>query len=98
MHPMDALNRSDFVKEEGGLGYCKITKRCQAVCPVHIIITDDAIIPEKERVVDRKFRRSQAQLERVIKRVLKYAFWVAILAPFVILPLYYLLVAVFHIP
>jgi succinate dehydrogenase / fumarate reductase iron-sulfur subunit len=52
MHPLDKLVRSDFLKEKGGIGYCNITKCCQEVCPEHIIITDDAIIPEKERVVD----------------------------------------------
>jgi len=52
MHPLDALDRSDFLKVQGGIGYCNITKCCQEVCPEHIIITDDAIIPEKERVVD----------------------------------------------
>jgi succinate dehydrogenase / fumarate reductase iron-sulfur subunit len=55
MHPMDELNRSRFMKNEGGLGYCNITKCCQEVCPEHIVITDDAIIPEKERVVDRYY-------------------------------------------
>jgi succinate dehydrogenase / fumarate reductase, iron-sulfur subunit len=52
MHPFDVLNRSDYMKEKGGIGFCNITKCCQEVCPEHIIITDDAIIPEKERVVD----------------------------------------------
>ncbi len=55
MHPMDALNRSEYLKNDAGLGYCNITKCCQEVCPEHIIITDDAIIPEKERVVDRHY-------------------------------------------
>lgn len=55
MHPMDGLNRAKYMKDEGGLGYCNITKCCQEVCPEHIIITDDAIIPEKERVVDRHY-------------------------------------------
>ena len=52
MHPLDKLDRSEYMKEHGGIGYCNITKCCQEVCPEHIIITDDAIIPEKERVVD----------------------------------------------
>jgi succinate dehydrogenase / fumarate reductase, iron-sulfur subunit len=52
MHPFDKVNRSAFLKEQAGIGYCNITKCCQEVCPEHIIITDDAIIPEKERVVD----------------------------------------------
>lgn len=52
MHPLDALDRTHYLKESAGIGYCNITKCCQEVCPEHIIITDDAIIPEKERVVD----------------------------------------------
>jgi succinate dehydrogenase / fumarate reductase iron-sulfur subunit len=52
MHPLDVLDRSEYLKDKGGIGYCNITKCCQEVCPEHIIITDDAIIPEKERVVD----------------------------------------------
>jgi succinate dehydrogenase iron-sulfur subunit len=55
LHPMDSLNRSTFLKDSAGLGYCNITKCCQEICPEHIIITDDAIIPEKERVVDRHY-------------------------------------------
>jgi succinate dehydrogenase / fumarate reductase iron-sulfur subunit len=38
-----------------GLGYCNITKCCTEVCPEHIKITDNAIIPMKERVVDRRY-------------------------------------------
>jgi succinate dehydrogenase / fumarate reductase iron-sulfur subunit len=34
---------------------CNITKCCTAVCPEHIKITDNAIIPMKERVVDEKY-------------------------------------------
>jgi succinate dehydrogenase / fumarate reductase iron-sulfur subunit len=52
MHPLDTIGRSEYLKTEAGIGYCNITKCCQEVCPEHIIITDDAIIPEKERVVD----------------------------------------------
>ncbi len=55
MHPLDALNRSAFMKDNAGLGYCNITKCCQEICPEHITITDNAIIPEKERVVDRHY-------------------------------------------
>ena len=55
MHPIDGLNRSRFLKDTGGIGYCNITKCCQEICPEHIVITDDAIIPEKERVVDRHY-------------------------------------------
>jgi succinate dehydrogenase / fumarate reductase iron-sulfur subunit len=53
MHPLDAGDRLELVKDELGLGYCNITKCCTEVCPEHIRITDNAIIPLKERVVDR---------------------------------------------
>jgi succinate dehydrogenase / fumarate reductase iron-sulfur subunit len=52
MHPLDVENRLDMLKNEGGIGYCNITKCCTEVCPEHIHITDNAIIPLKERVVD----------------------------------------------
>ncbi len=52
MHPLDTNDRRDYVREELGLGYCNITKCCTEVCPEHIKITDNAIIPLKERVVD----------------------------------------------
>lgn len=53
MHPMDAADRLKYLKEErGGIGYCNITKCCTEVCPEHISITDNAIIPLKERVAD----------------------------------------------
>ena len=52
MHPKDVLDRREQTREEGGLGYCNITKCCTDVCPEHIHITDNAIIPLKERVAD----------------------------------------------
>jgi succinate dehydrogenase / fumarate reductase, iron-sulfur subunit len=56
MHPLDAKeNRKDFAQAEQGIGYCNITKCCTEVCPEHIKITDNAIIPMKERVVDRRY-------------------------------------------
>jgi succinate dehydrogenase / fumarate reductase iron-sulfur subunit len=55
MHPLDTVDRKDFAQEEAGLGYCNITKCCTEVCPEHIHITDNALIPLKERVVDRKY-------------------------------------------
>jgi succinate dehydrogenase iron-sulfur subunit len=56
MHPLDvAERRSQAAQEEHGLGYCNITKCCTEVCPEHIKITDNALIPLKERVVDRKY-------------------------------------------
>jgi succinate dehydrogenase / fumarate reductase iron-sulfur subunit len=54
-HPLDTEDRVPFLRKEGGLGYCNITKCCTEVCPEHIHITDNAIIPMKERVVDRYF-------------------------------------------
>jgi len=55
MHPLDTLDRRRFSFEEFGLGYCNITKCCTEVCPEGIHITDNAIIPLKERVVDASF-------------------------------------------
>src|SRR3954464_4163684 len=52
MHPLDTADRVPALKEEHGIGYCNITKCCTQVCPEHITITDNAIIPLKERVVD----------------------------------------------
>jgi len=53
MHPLDAADRLPALKQTQGVGYCNITKCCTTVCPEHIHITDNAIIPLKERVVDR---------------------------------------------
>ncbi|MCW2560906.1 MAG: Succinate dehydrogenase iron-sulfur protein [Mycobacterium sp.] len=55
MHPLDVLDRKDMAQEDFGLGYCNITKCCTEVCPEHIKITDNALIPMKERVADRKY-------------------------------------------
>src|SRR6478672_9177129 len=55
MHPLDTADRTAQLKEEHGIGYCNITKCCTKVCPEHITITDNAIIPLKERVVDEFF-------------------------------------------
>jgi len=55
MHPMDTEDRIPKIKEEYGSGMCNITKCCTDVCPEHIKITDNAIIPLKERVVDRYY-------------------------------------------
>jgi succinate dehydrogenase / fumarate reductase iron-sulfur subunit len=52
MHPLDVENRLPMLKNELGLGLCNITKCCTEVCPESIKITDNAIIPLKERVVD----------------------------------------------
>jgi succinate dehydrogenase iron-sulfur subunit len=56
MHPLDARHdRKDFAVTDQGLGYCNITKCCTDVCPEHIKITDNAIIPMKERAVDNRY-------------------------------------------
>ena len=55
MNPLDTEDRVPALKDEHGIGYCNITKCCTKVCPEHIHITDNAIIPLKERVVDRYF-------------------------------------------
>jgi succinate dehydrogenase / fumarate reductase iron-sulfur subunit len=52
LHPMDKADRREYLKDSGGIGYCNITKCCTEVCPEHIKITDNAIIPLKERVAD----------------------------------------------
>jgi succinate dehydrogenase / fumarate reductase iron-sulfur subunit len=55
MHPLDVADRVADLKDEGGIGYCNITKCCTKVCPEHITITDNAIIPLKERVADVRY-------------------------------------------
>ena len=55
MHPLDVASRSRYLKDQAGIGYCNITKCCTEVCPESITITDNAIIPLKERVVDANY-------------------------------------------
>jgi succinate dehydrogenase / fumarate reductase iron-sulfur subunit len=56
MHPLDArTDRQEHASYAQGIGYCNITKCCTEVCPEHIKITDNAIIPMKERVVDQRY-------------------------------------------
>jgi succinate dehydrogenase / fumarate reductase iron-sulfur subunit len=55
MHPLDTADRTQEAQSEHGLGLCNITKCCTEVCPEHIKITDNALIPLKERVVDRRY-------------------------------------------
>ena len=66
MHPLDVENRLGDAKDRDGLGYCNITKCCTKVCPEHITITDNAIIPLKERVVD-EFYDPLTRLFRIFK-------------------------------
>jgi succinate dehydrogenase / fumarate reductase, iron-sulfur subunit len=61
MHPLDAAadsggpTRAESAQDDHGLGMCNITKCCSEVCPENIHITDNALIPLKERAVDRKY-------------------------------------------
>jgi succinate dehydrogenase / fumarate reductase iron-sulfur subunit len=55
MHPLDSADRIPQIRKEFGSGLCNITRCCTEVCPEHIGITDNGIIPIKERVVDRYY-------------------------------------------
>ena len=55
MHPLDTADRTEQLRAAHGIGYCNITKCCTTVCPEGITITDNAIIPLKERVADRAY-------------------------------------------
>ena len=55
MHPMDGGDRLSLIHEDAGIGMCNVTKCCTEVCPQGIHITDNAIIPLKERVADRYY-------------------------------------------
>ena len=66
MNPLDSADRVPELRGQHGIGYCNITKCCTKVCPEHITITDNAIIPLKERVVDR-FYDPLTRLLRVFK-------------------------------
>jgi succinate dehydrogenase / fumarate reductase iron-sulfur subunit len=67
MHPLDTGDREPALKKQFGVGYCNITKCCTKVCPEEIHITDNAIIPLKERIVDR-FYDPVTRLLRMIGR------------------------------
>jgi succinate dehydrogenase / fumarate reductase iron-sulfur subunit len=67
MHPLDVEDRVTEIKQTDGIGYCNITKCCTKVCPEHITITDNAIIPLKERVVD-QFYDPIGRMFRVFSR------------------------------
>ncbi|MFO0837323.1 MAG: succinate dehydrogenase/fumarate reductase iron-sulfur subunit [Phycisphaerae bacterium] len=66
MHPLDTADRLSDLHGRDGIGYCNITKCCTTVCPEHITITDNAIIPLKERVVD-EFYDPLTRLFRIFK-------------------------------
>ncbi|RMH15673.1 MAG: succinate dehydrogenase/fumarate reductase iron-sulfur subunit [Acidobacteria bacterium] len=67
MHPLDVEDRRADLKDDDGIGFCNITKCCTKVCPESITITDNAIIPLKERVVD-EFYDPIRKLLRVFRR------------------------------
>ncbi len=67
MHPLDTGDRIEELKRSHGIGYCNITKCCTKVCPEGITITDNAIIPLKERVVD-EFYDPLSKLFRIFRR------------------------------
>ena len=68
MHPLDGISRADLLKEDMGIGYCNITKCCTEVCPEDIHITDNAIIPLKERVVDEYYDPLRWLFRRIFGR------------------------------
>jgi succinate dehydrogenase / fumarate reductase iron-sulfur subunit len=70
MHPLDTADRTELVKGTAGIGLCNITKCCTEVCPEGIHITDNAIIPLKERVADRYYDPLFA-LGRLVRRALR---------------------------
>lgn len=65
MHPLDIEDRKELLREAAGVGYCNITKCCTDVCPEEIHITDNAIIPLKERVADTYFDPLQWIINKV---------------------------------
>lgn len=69
MHPLDTVDRIPLIKEQFGLGFCNITKCCTEVCPENITITDNAIIPLKERVVTRYYDPLAKLFRKLLGRV-----------------------------
>tara|TARA_Y100001949_G_scaffold148306_1_gene132586 strand:+ start:596 stop:1387 length:792 start_codon:yes stop_codon:yes gene_type:complete len=68
MHPIDKADRLEKIKDVHGSGMCNITRCCTEVCPEGIQITDDAIIPLKERVVDRFYDPVMMLFRKVFDR------------------------------
>jgi len=68
MHPLDTADRTADLKREHGIGYCNITKCCTKVCPESITITDNAIIPLRERVVDDFYDPIQKLIQLVVRK------------------------------
>ncbi len=68
MHPLDTADRIPSIKNSFGSGMCNITRCCTDVCPEHIQITDNGIIPLKERVVDRFYDPLKILFRKLFKR------------------------------
>ena len=68
MHPLDALDRTELLQGDAGIAMCNVTKCCSEVCPEGISITDNAIIPLKERVVDRSYDPLVKLARRIARR------------------------------
>src|SRR3712207_8575188 len=65
MHPMDEADRLADLKEDNGIGFCNITKCCTEVCPADIHITDNSIIPLKERVADEYYDHAKWLMRKI---------------------------------
>jgi succinate dehydrogenase / fumarate reductase iron-sulfur subunit len=68
MHPLDTADRTELIRDAAGIGYCNITKCCTEVCPEDIHLTDNGIIPLKERVVDRRYDPVRWLLRKITGR------------------------------
>ena len=68
MHPLDVADRIPVVKDSFGSGMCNITRCCTDVCPEHIQLTDNGIIPLKERVVDRYYDPIKLLFRKLFKK------------------------------
>jgi succinate dehydrogenase / fumarate reductase iron-sulfur subunit len=72
-HPLDTNDRRELIRQGAGVGMCNITKCCTEVCPEHIKITDNAIIPLKERVVDASYDPIAWLGRRILRRTKRSA-------------------------
>ncbi|HUO49830.1 MAG TPA: succinate dehydrogenase/fumarate reductase iron-sulfur subunit [Acidimicrobiales bacterium] len=85
-HPLDTNDRRALLRERMGIGLCNITKCCTEVCPEHIKITDNAIIPLKERVVDGAYDPIAWLGRKILRRTRRSAAEAAADAPAVTAP------------
>ncbi len=80
-HPLDTGDRRELLRQDMGLGMCNITKCCTEVCPEHIKITDNGIIPLKERVVDASYDPVAWLGRKILRRTKRSALDAARQAP-----------------